>query len=333
MRITDAEGLPINRIGHIRFLISLFLTTILLLGLPYIAVFSDTLYCKHSKLFWNSTDCSKYALHGNAADIIFIGDSSLVFGVRPDIIKNQTGLSAFNLGLPAGAVLFYPDLLLDHYLSMNRAPKLIVLYASPWTFTRDPAGFQHLMDDALAFTIRHGSVLQVVRVFSRDPTWIIRFPALAVEREDWRHMTISGAVPQRMSEEVRRGDGWLAYRDMSDPDMTPAILRGDCRLKPRPLGVPDQDKVQRLKDKYASLGIKVLFYVAPVPSCDQSYREITAVYAGKADNHPQRLPSADFIDDDWRTHLDAKGATEATGQLVDFLRHSGQLIRGPSSSR
>ena len=315
----------LNRTGHYRFLVGLFLMIVFLLSLPYIAVYSDPLYCRHSKLFWNSTDCFKYALHGNHADIVFVGDSSLVFGVRPDIIKRQTGLTAFNLGLPAGAVLFYPDLLLDRYLSINHAPKLIVLYASPWTFTDNPTDLQHLMDDALTFTIRHGSVMQVLRVFSQDPTWIIRFPALAVEQGEWRHMTLSGQVPQHMSDEVRRGNGWLAYRDMSNPETVPTLLQNNCLLQSKPLGDPDRNKVERLKEKYARLGIKVVFYVAPIPACDGSYQEITTQYAGIADNQPRTLPNTDFIDDDWRTHLTAEGAVEGTWQFLNFLKQSQRV--------
>ena len=326
--MSEQKELIVKRAGHYRFLAALFLIATVLLSIPYLAVYSDALYCRHSKLFWNGTDCFKYGLHGNNADIVLIGDSSLVFGVRPDVIKRQTGLTAFNLGLPAGAVLFFPDLLLDRYLAMNRTPEIVVIYASPWTFTDNPAGLQHLMDDALRFTIRHGSPLQVLRVFYQDPAWIIRFPALAVEQGEWRHMTLSGEVPQHMSDELRRGNGWLSYRDMSDPETVPVSLRDDCLLQAKPLADPDQKKINRIRTKYGRLGIKVFFYVAPVPSCDQTYQDIVSKYAGVADSPPRTLPSTDFIDDDWRVHLDAIGATEATEQLVNFLRHAEDTRRG-----
>ena len=310
---------------HVRFLTSVTLTVVFLLSVPYLSVYSDLLYCKHSKLFWNGTDCYKYALHDNKSDVVLIGDSSLVFGIRPDIIQRRTGLSAFNLGLPAGAVLFYPGLLLDHYLASNQKPKMVVIYASPWTFTDNPAGLQHLMNDALRFTIRHGSLLQVLGVLSHDPSWVIRFSTLAMREQEWRHIGISQQPSEQMASDIRRGRGWLPFRNMSSPHDAPIDLRDECVLKTRPLGKPDRDKIKQVERKYAHLGINVMFYIAPVPTCDPTYQNIVMAYKGVADNHPQTLPSSDFIDDDWRTHLDVQGAIDASDQLATFLMHEGHV--------
>jgi len=323
---SDAGSAASLRRRHWRFLAALLASLVTLIVLPYLPTVSDSTYCRHSRLFWNSTDCVKYALHGTRADILLVGDSSLVFGIRPDVIERETGLSAYNLGLPAGAVLFYPRMLLDHYLALNGKPRLIVLCASPWTYVRKQNDLPHLWADALRFTLRHGSLEQIVELVSRDPRWLIQFPALVMQQEEWRHVDLSLKTWRQMNEEIDAGRGWLAYRNLSQYGRPVPTLPDDPELSAKPVGTPDQAMIERFRRTYERQGIRVAFYVSSIPISDPSYPQVIRAYSGLADNHPRTLPDRFFVDDGWRIHLVAAGTQPASLQMSRFierfLRHS-----------
>lgn len=316
---SHARPLRSTRRAHRRFLVVLFVSGLVLVGLPYLPILSDSTYCRHSRLFWNATDCVKYALRNQNADILMVGDSALVFGIRPDVIERQTGFSAYNLGQPAGAVLFHPDMLLDHYLKSNRKPRLIVLFASPWTYLKQQPDLPHLWNDAVRVTLRHGTIDQVLSLFATDPRWLIQFPALIVQQEEWRHVDLSLRTWHAMNDEIEAGRGWLAYRNLSRTGQPVAALPERPSLASKPVGLPDRDKIETFRKKYERMGIKVAFYIASVPMSDPSYAQIRRRYAGLADNLPRRLPDRFFVDDGWRIHLLAAGTEAASLQMSGFL--------------
>ena len=70
----------------------------------------------------------------NNLDILFIGNSYLYSGVKPDLF-NSEGIKTFNLGVSTSGVEFY-DLIIDDYLkTVNNPPKIIFILVSPTTFS------------------------------------------------------------------------------------------------------------------------------------------------------------------------------------------------------
>ncbi|WP_428393897.1 hypothetical protein [Lichenicoccus sp.] len=310
-----------------------FLATVLILFLvaligPYFAIRSHALYCTHTRVFWNPMDCVKFGLHGKAADIVFVGDSSLVFGVRPNLIQDGLRMSALNLGQPAGAMIFFPGMLLDHYLAHNARPRLIVLYVGPWTLVQDQKGISHLWDDGARVAIRHGSAAQLADVFAPDPRRLLRVPILFLQ-QGLQQFSLSEAWWHAASAELRDEGGWFAIwrpgRPFSierpgGPHPVPPTLASGCALAAKPVGQPDRAQIRHFRARYQRDGTRVIVYVAPVPRCDASHPAIVAAYTDVSDNRPRTLPSADFIDDGWRVHVTREGARQATAQVIAFLK-------------
>ena len=315
------------RQGHTRFLVAISALCVLVLVATWVIVSSDTLYCRHSTVFWDATDCYKFSVHDEASDVVFVGDSSLVFGVRPNLIADQLHLTAFNLGLPAGSLIFFPGMLLDRYLAHNRRPRLIVLYVSPWTLLDDQKDITQLWNDGARVAIRHGSLAQLFGIFADDPRRVIQFPAIFL-KQGWRQFSLSGQWWREASSEMRAERGWFAIwrpgRSRAilrpgGPFARPVSLADRCTLTIKPL-VPNRLQIRRFREAYQHAGIRVVIYVAPVPRCDPSYPAIVAAYAGIADNLPRTLPGRYFVDDGWRVHMTRDGADQATAQVVDFIR-------------
>ncbi len=315
------------RHGHARFLIAAALFTTVLLSAPYFAIRSNVLYCKYSRVFWNPTDCFKFALHDQVADIVMVGDSSLVFGARPNLLAQRLHVSAINLGMPAGSIVFFPGILLDHYLARNSRPSLIVLYVSPWTLVQPQTDMEHLWNDGARVALRHGSLAEIGRIFASDPRRLIQLPIIFLQ-QGWAQFSLSEIWWKKASAEMRAERGWFAIRRPGRPLSilrpggylaTPANLTDRCTLPFKPLSPPDREQIARFRDAYRRRGIDVIVYVAPVPSCDPTYPAILAAYRGVADNQPQTLPGRYFIDDGWRVHVTKDGADEATIRLANFI--------------
>ena len=297
------------------------------LALPYLAIASNALYCRHSTIFWNANECFKFALHGGNSQIVLVGDSSLVFGVRPNLIEQHLHVSAYNLGQPAGSMIFFPGLLLDRYLAHNRRPPLIILYVGPWTLLKPQPDLSHLWDDGARAALRHGSIAQIVGVFATDPRRLLRVPILVLQ-QGLRQFSLTGAWWRDASAELQTGRGWFAVWAPGRPfsiegpgglNTVPATLPDRCTLPIKPLGIPDRALIRRFRQRYEREGTRVLVYVAPVPRCDPTYSAISVAYSGISDNRPQTLPGKDFIDDGWRVHLTRHGARRATEQLSAFI--------------
>lgn len=312
---------------HIAFLVALgTLLAAVLIG-PYAVVRSNALYCRHSRVFWDPVDCYKFGLRERSADVVMVGDSSLVFGIQPRLVEKQAHVSAINLGLSAGGVIFFPKLLLDHYLKRNAPPRMIVLYVSPWTMVRDNPDMPHLWNDGARVAVRHGNLSEVASIFLQDPRRLIQFPMIVLQ-QGWSQFSLSQAWWRAASTEMDRDGGWFAPQRPGRPASVQqpaedAALSDRCRLAAKPLGRPERAMFDRFRATYERDGIPVLIYVAPIPACDPSIGPVVAAYREIADNRPQTLPGHDFIDDGWRVHLDAAGSAEATRQFAAFL--SGRI--------
>ncbi len=310
--------------GHARFLLALLLLCAAALILPYCVIRSDTLYCRHSTVFWDAEDCYKFGLTKQQAKVVFVGDSSLTFGVRPSLLAKAGQIDAYNLGLSAGAVLFSPGLLLDDYLAHNRRPRIIVLYVGPWTLVQDQPDIQHLWADGAKVAIRHGTFADMRRVFWQDPRRLIQLPVIVLE-QGVRQFSPSEKWWVWAYAEMQKERGWSDFLrprkpfTMLGPGQRPALAE-HCAMSAKPLTPPDHALIERFRRAYERHGTRVLVYVAPVPACDPSYASIVRSYAGVSDNHPLTLPGPDFIDDGWRVHLSREGAADATAQVAEFLR-------------
>ena len=117
--------------GHARFLLSsLFICFAGYIGLSLVG--GSPLYCAVTKSFADTSPCYKFSVRGQTADIVLVGDSSLLYAIRPKLVRSLTGRSVYNYGLVGPVFAFDPQSVIDHYLATNRRPRAIIAYVSPW---------------------------------------------------------------------------------------------------------------------------------------------------------------------------------------------------------
>ena len=66
-------------------------------------------------------------------DVVLIGDSSCLMGVMPDVITEETGLKAWNLGTVGTLSIAGHARILEQYLKKNGPPQVVVYHVTPTT--------------------------------------------------------------------------------------------------------------------------------------------------------------------------------------------------------
>ncbi len=285
-------------------------------------------YYRHARYIWDLITEYKFSVNHTTADVLFVGDSALQFGVIPNLIQQLTGFSAFNLALAGTTIQFAtPELLLDNYLSSNQPPRLIVLYVDARVQISEPTRTPEFWYEGAAALVRHGGIVRAFSYFVHDPKKIIQFPYLIWRQilyaEDFTGATWNAATHEMMSQR-----GYLSYEASKSVvgSLAPSkSLPADCRFHPRSVE-PDRGYFQRFRERYAKSGIMVAIYLAPWPRCDRSYEDVARAYEpliadGIVDNQIYILPPSDFAADDQIVHLLDAGAERNTVITAEFVRN------------
>ncbi len=84
------------------------------------------------------------SLQGRQDDVVFLGNSTVLDSVNPQVIKDDLGLSSYNLAT-GGQNLLESRLVLENYLEHNQAPRLVALgiyvNKAPWGCLLNPNVF------------------------------------------------------------------------------------------------------------------------------------------------------------------------------------------------
>jgi hypothetical protein len=301
---------------HGRYLILVLISLPCFILLALLFVRSDFLF-RHDTVVEDILLERRYDFSGIDADVVFVGDSSLMFGVIPNLVQAQTGLSAYSLGTAAYVLIAAPNLLLDDYLRTNRAPRLVILYLAPWARVNPPYAFNVAWNVGVRMLVGRGSPAQIARYFIDHSEVVI--PSLAdfwsrlLSTWDWRSSTYNTVVADLIRER-----GWF-------PSDAPILRLPEGGLKDGCSGPtfsinPDTTYLASFRGRLAARGIDVAVYVAPMPDCDPSDTRAQRAYAGIADNSPYVLPHKYFVDDSWYAHLSPDGAAENTMRVSAFLQ-------------
>jgi hypothetical protein len=299
---------------YIRYLLTKLIIVLFLLVTPFVLLQSHG-YRRHVYYLWHPLVDEKLNARRLNADILFVGDSSLLMGLQPEVIKQRTGLSAHNLGVPGEAFCMASEVLLSSYLANNRTPKLLILYMSPQTncsavaSSREAAGaydnmitlgLSHQNDRLIALLLSHPSYVPIFALNSWylmltnfDPTGVRYNTALASLRAGGGHFPTPVNVP-------------LKACSNSDP------------------GIPMDIKFMRqFQREHADFGGRFGIYLNPMPDCDPRYARFKREAAGVADNILERLPHDLFTYD--TAHLLPTGAEQNSRSVANFL---SEFIQG-----
>jgi hypothetical protein len=300
------------------------LTVVLVCGGTYALVYLlaiSPIYCAYSRSFVDAAPCYKYDLRAIKADVLLVGDSALLYGIRPSLVQQaSSGISSYNYGMVGPSFTFDPQAIIDHYLATNSRPQAIVVYLSPWNRIE-----RHRITDLQWFplavlTLRHGTLRDFFRLIRARPSAIVEVPPAIV-----RSIGLSTAPAKQRRLEMEQDGGHFNYSaTLRDDNLA---LPADCapathRRPDYPYAADNKQAIAALRARYASQGIPLYVYIAPTASCDGEINEVRNIYAGVADNNPVALPDRYFADDTPlanHSHLNGDGVVTASGLLADFL--------------
>jgi hypothetical protein len=276
------------------------------------------IYCAYSQSYVDEAPCYKYDLHGIKADVLLVGDSSLLYGIRPSLVEKESLISTYNYGMVGPAFSFDPQAVIDHYLATNTRPQAVIVYFSPWDRLE-----RHKLTDPQWFplavlTLRHGTWVDFLRLFYARPSAIFEIPPTIL-----RSVGLSPAPAARRRAQTESDYGHFDYAATIDSKR--AKLTDDCHPVDRDVegqkyGADNRAALTSLRAQYAAIGLPLYVFVAPTAACDGQIDQVRAAYDGVSDNLPAALPNQYFPDDTGRrSHVNAAGVVVASALLADFL--------------
>jgi hypothetical protein len=300
----------------------------LVCGGSYVAIYWFGIspgYCSYSRSYADLAPCYKYDVRGVSTDVVLVGDSAVLYGIRPSIVEQASHISTYNYGLVGPAFTFDPQAVIDHYLVTNARPRAIVVYFSPWSRfdlhkITDPQWFP-----IAVLTLRHGTWVDFFDLFLARPSAIVEIPPTIV-----RSTGLSSASAKERREEMERDRGHFDYSATLGGDHF--ALADDCRPANRSpdatYAADNRAALAALRSHYAAIGMPLFVYVAPTAVCDGEIDSVRNVYDGVADNRPIALPNRFFANDTpsaRHSHVNADGVGPASEILADFLAHKLEL--------
>jgi len=279
----------------------------------------SNVYCSRSHSFFDTAPCFQAEAHGQTAEVLLAGDSSLLYGIDPAIVAAAGGGSTYNLGMIGPSFGFRTQKLIDRYLANNARPKAIVLYFAPWHLISDDRVVDPQWAPLAVYLLRHGSVGDVAGYLRVNPAALVELPPIL-----WNGLVGSGARASAFRGELTANHGHLDY------DQRGALkpLADDCSpaaYDHHGLDLADnRAALARLRAHCRTEGIPLFVYVAPIAVCDAQIDGVRLAYAGVADMTPQALPNRLFADDAKQraehVHPSPAGVAIFSQNLAGFIR-------------
>jgi hypothetical protein len=263
-------------------------------------------------------------------DVLLLGDSHISDAVDPRILKEELGLTSFNLGIYMAGPYEYYYTLLAACQHMKQKPKMIILGASPPMFTKPalPGKYTPLIidDETLRWSLSANA---------SDPLWMKYFFSSVNESYLFRSLAnkLMGKKYRPTREITAISDGYLEARNQ---------IRGTnwkkFRIKPNKAETAQQIEYFKKILAYAKeQGIAVRIINPPVwfPKIDLerkkgvAFWKFTETLQACANEYDvpvhniefnvlrDSLEQKDFLDQD---HLNYYGAQKYTRTLVEWLR-------------
>jgi len=277
-------------------------------------------------LYWAGSPFSvpldySFTTAGMNPGIVIYGDSSAMYGISPLQMSAALGTKVINLPNSGGSLPVVGDLPLRYEVSVNRPPRLIILYFAPWDldYTTHQNAFMFEGEEVL---LRHGTFREIAAFAFRHPIISLLYPFQVYATGPKSAFVAALHHTDRMAEVVAKmghlnAPSVTATGHQSTPNLVPP-----CRFPAEDLDHAGTSSVRALIDKYTSPKTRVLVYIAPVPACE-NVAEIVgrrSAYQAVGAAPPKVLPVPLYRDDQMYTHLDPKAVHDATDSLIDAVR-------------
>ena len=303
--------------GHRRFVT----TTLLICFAGYLALgfFGHSYaFCATTKNFADTSPCYKFAVRGQHAEILLVGDSSLLYGINPKIVTRLTNRSIYNYGVVGPVFSFDPSAVIDHYMNTNQRPRAIIAYVSPWDVVEP-----HRIRDPVWFPIglaamQHPNVIPLQSVVRARPSSVVEFPQILATSISLAPGS-SAATRAQMDNDFGFSDfaGQLPPKDVR----LTKCDRSTGEARPPDLG-PSRATFDRLRARYAARGIAFYVYVAPFARCGAAVAALSHAYSGIAENEPTAMDDSLFANEKengGNVHVNQAGVGAASGLLANFI--------------
>lgn len=300
--------------SHSRYVIIVLCMCAIAYGALFFLV-SSPLYCKISTSYGDLSPCTKFRTAGKDAQVLLVGDSSLLYGVRPAVVQAVAGETVYNDGVVGGLFPFNPIGVIDNYLRHNRRPRAIVVYLSP-TAVLDPGTIHDRVWFPLGLAALHSSgVVSWNDVLRNRPMALFELPAIA-----FANIGFSTARNRQRVAAIEAAAGFFDYSAVVPDRRRQINVCTDNADKWQLTPDIDRAEIDRIKTHYAASGLPIYFYLAPFSHCGTDTARTFAAYAGLADNRPAVLDDALFVNDGMHVHVNAAGSQIASQMLGQFIR-------------
>jgi hypothetical protein len=249
---------------------------------------------------------------GQNADVVIFGDSTALLGIDPSRMSSALGVKVLNLVNTQPTLVVNDDLSLRRYLQANRPPRLIVFYFAPWDFDFGHNDFDSWPTyDGEEILLRHGNSREIVAFVRNHPHEAAVFP-LKFYLNAWQ-FTLHHVPHAHQEEQLRATRGHV-----DSPE--PSIMTVPCHFPQYLIDHVRFNWVHDLGGRYRSPQTQVLFYVAPVPACDNVSEVLARPYGELPAAPPKTVPPVFFMKDVRVIHPRPVAVPELTRNLTDAVR-------------
>lgn len=301
-----------GRLHFARYLAALFSVCFLLYPAPFFLLRLPSFERWGGSSFGPALDFGFQAPHTNA-DILIFGDSSAAVGLDPRQISATLGLKVLNLPNTGASLHVIGDMNLRRYLATNTPPRLIVFYFTPWNldYAHEPAGPRIYEGEEML--VRHGTLRQITAFASSHLVDALQFP----------FRFYSANPPNAIRTALRREHPSAAVAQAlghADPLTRRPPLQGPCTFPPDLTTEKPAATALALIQTYRTARTDLLFYLAPMPACDNVSEFTKRRYPALAAEPPQVLPVSWYKMDFAYAHLLPSAVPSATASLTQAIQ-------------
>ncbi|GEM_PF-6708621 len=262
--------------------------------------------------FWDVLMSTKAEADAPGTDVLLVGDSSLLNGVRPDILDRHLDLNSYNLGLAAFAGYDGMALVASRFVERNGRPRLIVVYLSATSAAYSQGGgtYEHAV-----ILMRYLPLGQLLTHLAERPADLPLVLKVLAGRLVMPGKALFGKFQHDVSQKIRNGHGYL---EKETAGLRITQLSENCHINTSSDFSPEwRERLERFKTDMNQLADQVIVYLAPMPRCESNFGSIANLYRPVIDNDPRQMDSPLFVD---YTHTNKAGAEINSRIVADDLK-------------
>ena len=281
-----------------------------LLSIPALILLGKSdFFLHHGASVWVQANDQVFNMHNRDCDVVVFGDSTAMTGIDPEVVESNTGFRTCNIAVTNAVLAVTNNLTLDHFLTENGRPRVLLIQLSPDDFQPENRAWrQTIYAEGMLELLRHGRPGQARALLTAHPQESIAFAGYAAGytawygiKDVWFHAT--HLRPEEDQVTVHEGSTFFTPPSPARTSCTPSTSAAT------PGGARDiafsRSLVADYKSAYAGRAGLVLVNVAPIPDCDQNFRAYAAALKGITSNSLLPLPIGFFNDG---RHFTARGS-------------------------